>query len=326
MSFLGHLFSGNAPQQYPDVEAKIPFEIEGDENDRRRMIALINRIAENSPTGTDVLTEAAQHCKLVLSAEQDSVGYASCGDGENSDWCIALNPTYADDVLTSTLVHESRHICQFANGCDQYGMGMLDMKSTIMLDRAMEADADSAACMAVLDLAKAGDTKAFEGFESKRPEVVKAVRETIENNPNATREQLQESAFRGWYDSNRMKTAYEIGYYTDPMNAAMMLNKGIEDWTCYSEMSSALVVKKACLGGYFKTPQDLEGGKYADLSPQTVKTLDKFFALRQIRTGMSPDTSYKELGEHEHVKKAPKKKGPSDLSFLQNLAQKRGGR
>jgi len=70
----------------------------------------------------------------------------------------------------------------------------------------------------------------------------------------------------------------------------------------------------------------LEGGKYADLSPQTVKTLDKFFALRQIRTGMSPDTSYKELGEHEHVKKAPKKKGPSDLSFLQNLAQKRGGR
>lgn len=325
MSFLGHLFSGNALQQYPDVEAKIPFEIEGDENDRRRMIALINRIAENSPTGTDVLTEAAQHCKLILSAEQDSVGYASCGDENNPDWRIALNPTYADDVLTSTLVHESRHICQFANGCDKYDTGMLDMKSAVMLDRAMEADADSAACMTVLDLAKAGDTKAFEGFESKRPEVVRAVRDTLTNNPDATREQLQESAFRGWYDSDRMKTVYETNYYTDPMNASMFTGD-MDIWQCDREMSSALVVKKACLGGYFKTPQDLESGKYADLSPKTVKTFDKFFALREMRTGMKPDTSYKELGTHEHVKKAKKTKPSSDLSFLQNLAQKRSGR
>lgn len=326
MSFLNKIFTSKPkPVEYPDVPSKLPFEIEGSENDCRRIIALINRIAENSPSGTAVLKEAAQHCKLVLSAEQNSVGYATCGDEENSEWRIALNPTYPDDVLASTLVHESRHICQFANGC-QYESGDLDMKSAIMLDRAMEADADAAACIAVLELAKSGDVKAFEGFEGKRPTVVKAVRDTLNDNPNASVAQLQESAFRGWYDSDRLKTVYEKGYYVEPMQISMVTNK-THEWPCDREMSSSLVVKKACIGGYFKTPADLESGKYADLNSKTIKALDKFFAVREMRDGVKPDESYKGLDVRTPVKeKKSKKKQPADLTFLQNIAQRKNSR
>lgn len=281
-----------APIQYPDVPSKLPFEIEGDENDCRRIIALINRIAENSPSGTAVLNEAAQHCKLVLSSEQTSVGYATCGDEKNPDWRIALNPRYPDDILASTLVHESRHICQFANGCKEYPRNTLNMKSAIMLDRAMEADADTAACMTVMELAKAGDMKALLGFARIRPSVVKAACETLKENPKASVETLQKSAFRGWYDSEGIKKGYEKAYYTRPMKLCMLFRM-TQHWKGGSELTSDQVVQKVGIGGYFKTPADLESGKYADLHAKTVKTLDKFFAVREMRDGTKPDESYK---------------------------------
>ena len=131
-------------------------------------------------------------------------------------------------------------------------------------------------------------------------------------------------AFNGWYDSDHLKTVYEVNYYVNPMSMEMFMGD-TSRWKCDLEMSPELVAKKACLGGYLKNPSQLESGKFFDLNKKTIKTFDKFFKVREMRAGLKADDSYKTCAVRERVKEK-QDKNPVDLSFLKALSQKKACR
>ena len=314
-AFYASLFSGEAPQEAdgPAVSFNILNEAPGR---RYRLEALIDRIAKQSPAGKALLEEAAKHCSLCLSDElpDDRLGAADREEG-----VIYLNMNKSDEALITTLLHEARHACQFANGCASFGKNVLTVKSQLMHDRAMEADADAAAGVIAFEMAEKGDKVVFETFAKKRPETAKAIVGHAAKDPASSSNDLTEAAFKGWYDSEAMKSAYEKAYLCDALTEIM----------CRDDVPAPLnvalsgkdVAKLACLGGYLKDPSVLESGRYCDISPKTAAVVDKFADVAKLRGIKATDIDRNDMPVRE--KPAKKAKAPSLSKVLAARAASR---
>lgn len=288
-AMYANLFSEDAENKQP-AEPLVAFNLEGTESEKRHLVELINRIAENSPLGKAVLEEAAKTgCTLMMSSE---LRETTAGTANREKNIIYLNRRRPDEKLVTTLVHECRHVCQFANGCAKEEKGELDILSSVMQDRAMEADADAAAGVAAFQMAQKGDKEVLNAFAQCRPSVTAALHCETKNRPDASQDALMKAAFGAWYSNNPLKTAYEDSYYCKPLNA-VMLRRGESSWSCGKSLSCEEISKRACLGGYLTDPSVLKSKDFCDLSEHTVQLLDKFFDVRQMRCGLPADKSYK---------------------------------
>lgn len=130
---------------------------------KRKLTLILNKL-KKIPTGQKALADLAEH-KTVVSLDNISAWGAFMPKNNR----IVLWGSASNTKLFSVLVHEARHMYQHQNGAGQYKRNDLDIQSQIMLDRAKEADAQTAALTACFEWAAAGDQKPFQAFCDKTP-------------------------------------------------------------------------------------------------------------------------------------------------------------
>lgn len=301
-SILSHLFSSRVIRgQYSDEKPMVDIALEGSKREKKRLTAMINRIARSSSKGKEAL-EAAAKGGYTLSMQMQEGAMGFC-DREKK--IMALSPNYSDRKLIATLAHEARHAQQFERGADE-DFSKRNIKSSLMYFRAMEADAQAIAAATCLEMAAAGDKTPWEMFARKEPEIASRLDfckadQSFEVTPKVMRE-----AFLGWYDNSLTKQGYEDAYIHDPMSIAISKEK--EGELPYAkEEKSADVVALFCQGSdgkcYFSNnPDILETPSMLDITETSVNKIDYFFKMREERTGIAPDMSYKSLQKREEYK------------------------
>lgn len=273
----------------------VPFKMTGTRAEKKRLIEMINTVANASPFAKDVLDNAAKNgYTLCFKNQHGSVGNTNGGLKE-----ISLLPSASDDKLASTLIHEARHAGQIANGAD-FQFFSLNVKSEILVRRAMEADACACAALGVMQMKENGFAAAYDAYKKDSPELFAALETAGQN--NASPDELLKTGFDCWYKDTRTKAAYENVYLTNPMKKAnydgfyFMMD-------FYKDVKSADVIDKICVGTqgnrYFADKNALDDMKYLDISERTKEVADEFFKERESYQFQKPDTSYQSLPVRE---------------------------
>lgn len=287
MDILRKAFSSSLLRgHYEKEDPRIPFTYIGSEQEQKRLISMVNRIADHSETGREVLQKAAENgYTLSFGMQSGSYGYT-----ESKEKRLVLNPAFKDADLLNTIVHESRHAGQAANGAEA-SFGKMTLRSEVMNFRAMEADACAIATLAMMEAEKNGLTMKGDLRTGADMETKKLFDE------NAGKKDVLKHAFDDWFKDLSIKESYEEGYIIQPMKEALK-KKTEKEMTYNVSVSSAQVIDKICAtseGCYFEDKNALDDRKYLDISAGTKAVADRFFELREKRTGIKPDSSYADL-------------------------------
>lgn len=273
-SMLARFFSSRMVRgNYRDEEPEVAFKLQGSRQEQKRLAALVNRIARQSPTGKEILKEAADEGYTLCFGEQlMTVGY--CTPYQKR---LVLNPMFSDARLVSTLTHESRHAGQIRRGMPDE-VGLLEFKAEVIAFRAMEADANACAGVVCHELSRRGDDTPWKAFDESCHIMTLPLRHCREETvppENVTR------SFLAWYAYREHKECYEQSYIRDPIRRALRENRAAE--LPYSRpMTTAEIVRRVCTspkGCYFSaSPKTLEGPEYADISQETKNEVEAFMA------------------------------------------------
>lgn len=205
-----------------------------DASEKRKLTLILNKL-KKIPTGKKVLENLAEYGTIVsLAPLMGAYGGFGCGR-------IFLNSQVKNDNLFSTLVHEARHAFQNQRmedmGLIRKGDHMVredyDLETLIRLDRAMEADAQSAAHQATLELKEMGDIKPWREFNSVAPLMLNSyhfakLNENFQDGSNEARS----ASFRAFFDDKRRVAVYESVYMG---NEAMLdFAKSLTEQTVFS--------------------------------------------------------------------------------------------
>lgn len=298
---LGNIFpkknkSKKPEKQYPEQRALVDLGILAvSQNKERRLISLINTIAQSSPFGKAVLQDAADAgYTLAFEDQKDSLGFC---DPETK--MLVLNPKMNDNTLVATLAHEARHAQQFVHGAEG-NFGAFNLKCDVMYNRALEADAETAAAATCHQIKVFGNNpEPWNKFEEDAPVMAGNFEEAMPDAKASVSDKVLQETFNGWYQDEIVVEGYEEGYIQDVMNDAMK-DKSERDYPYSGTISSKEIVNQICLNAEGKcywadNPGVLEDPQKLSLCAASVNTADKFFKVREVRTGMKPDTSYKSL-------------------------------
>ena len=261
------------------------------EKDRPRMIALINRLAK-SEQGMDALTVAVKNGYRFTFMAEDKKANGSTNFFSKR---VTLNPFRSDDKLIGTLCHECRHAGQNARSSVLRFEGSWDIRSNLLYNRAMEADAQACALAACKELELRGDKRPYAEFKEKYPEIESTFAKAYEKDGRITDNAMTE-AFKGWYDQERIKTLYEQGYILRPLaNDLEWIKKGLDGKPFDRSVSAQLTVGEITqtkTGNYFTDdPEILNGGKYMAVAEDTMEQMKNYVAARKQATGGKDDCS-----------------------------------
>ncbi|MBO4643184.1 MAG: hypothetical protein J5716_01080 [Alphaproteobacteria bacterium] len=328
---LGRLFSSPIIRGfYKDEKPAIDIKLEGSRNEKRRLISLINTIANNSPTGRRILETAAE-AGFTFGFECQLGSYGFCDPSEKR---ICLNPVTNDAELTTTLTHEARHAQQYANGVPNKFCAF-DVATEIKLRRATEADAQAAAAQTALEIrASTKDEKVWNAFEHSDRLIARSVyrpplSESLSSVVAASDRNMQ-NAFEGWFKDKQIINAYEESYLYAHLTNIEKQSKTADKVAYFAHRTfeghktSAEILNMVCLNEkgkcYFSDDVSI-----MDLTPsmcglcqETRAAADAFFQEREQITGQAPDTSYKDLPDRGRLPNAIETK----LAMMNGLRQK----
>ena len=312
---LGNIFpkknkSKKPEKQYPEQKALVDLGILAvSKNKENRLVSLINTIAESSPFGKAVLQDAADAgYTLAFEDQKDTMGFC---DPETK--MLVLNPKKNDNTLVATLAHEARHAQQFIHGAEG-NFGTYNLKCDVMYNRALEADAETAAAATCHQIKVFGNNpQPWNRFEEDAPVMAENFMEAMPDAKAPISDKVLQETFNGWYQDEIVVEGYEEGYIQDVMNDAMK-DKAERDYPYSGSVSSKEIVSTICLNAkgecyWADKPDVLEDPQKLSLCAASVNTADKFFQVREVRTGMKPDTSYKSMPvrDPENLKSAKTK-------------------
>lgn len=190
-------------------------------SEKRKLTIILNKL-KKIPTGRKTLENMAEYGTIVSLAPLMGA-YGGFGSGR-----IFLNSQVKTDNLCSTLVHEARHATQHQRmenmGLTHDGKDTIredcDLETQIRLDRAMEADAQSFAHQATLELKQAGDIKPWQEFNHATPQMINSYHfaQMQEDFQDGTDEAFSAS-FRAFFDDKKRVAIYEDVYMG---NAALL--------------------------------------------------------------------------------------------------------
>lgn len=280
------------PKKMPLVDLNLKSK---SKKNKMRLTSFINEIAKNSPFGKAVLEEAADAgYSLCFESQKDSCGF--CDDTRK---VIALNPALSDDLLIATLAHESRHAQQFVRGAEP-DFGQFNVKCELMSFRAMEADAETAAAATCHEIrVNGGNPGPWNAFSEDSVEIGQGFMSAAKSPNSKVTDAMLKSAFEGWYKDIPMMTSYEEGYIIDVMEFAMKHKE--EDSLPYDRsITSKEIVNMFCSNAEGKCywadrPDVLNDKDKLSIDPSTYSCAERFFKVREMRTGQKPDTTYETL-------------------------------
>lgn len=294
-SILARKFAGKQKIRYPEEKPLIDMPVAGKKEDQARLTSFINTIAKNSPFGKAVLEDAAKAGYTLVMEPQKG----SCGFCDNERKVIALNPRLTDGLLIATLAHEGRHAQQFARGALE-GFGQLNVKCELMHSRAMEADAETAAAATCHEIKVNGGNEApWKSFAEDSIAIAEGFTAAAQTPDAKVSDKMLKAAFEGWYKDVPMMKAYEDGYIVDVMKQGLREHQ--EKLLPYDqEISSPEVVNMFCMNAKGKCywadrPDVLEDKEKLSIDSATALQAQRFFKVREMRTGQKPDESYLKL-------------------------------
>lgn len=304
-SFLGHVFSSPFFRGFYKTEKpEIDIRLKGSKNEKKRLTALVNAVAKNSPTGRKLLQDAADNgYSLDFLVQPNS--YGSCNREKKR---VHLNPTFDDGKLIATLAHETRHAQQHRRGVPEFYT--TDMATEVRLRRATEADAQAASAQVALEIrAATKDDSVWRAFAQTAPVIAAAVmKPSIEKSLGMVVEDqasTMRDAFKGWFDQSAIVSAYEERYLRGPMTSIGFLPvwarlNTFKDMTFSDHMTSQQIVETVCAtnngGCYFKNdPNVLNTSRMCSIQPETYRTAEHFFKMRRDLTGRAEDRSFRGL-------------------------------
>lgn len=294
---LGNAFLKRAPSHkvYQKEEPLVDLNIRSKSKNKLRLTSFINEIAKNSPFGKAVLEEAAAAGYSLTFEPQRG----SCGFCDDSRKVIALNPALSDDLLIATLAHESRHAQQFVRGAEP-DFGKFNLKCELMSFRAMEADAETAAAATCHEIrVNGGNPGPWNDFSEDSVEIAQGFMAAAKTPDSKVTDAMLKGAFEGWYQDIPMMTSYEEGYIIDVMKYAMKHQE--EGSLPYDKsVSSEKLVNMFCSNAEGKCywadrPDVLNDKDKLSIDPSTYSCAERFFKVREMRTGQKPDATYESL-------------------------------
>ncbi|MCK5295576.1 MAG: hypothetical protein KAJ75_01680 [Alphaproteobacteria bacterium] len=263
---------------------------------KKRLAKIVDRI-EKSPHGKELLEKAG---KAGFTIEMMG-GIQAYGGMNPSKKIIILNEDVKDEQLMGTLAHECRHVGQCSNGMNS-DVRRDSIKTFLMNESALEADANANAALVTWQLKEAGDNAPWEKFQLIYCDVANSFEESAKNG-GAENGEAMSKAFKGWYKTTSTRELYEE-VYVDKLNR---VSQEIQNnpKTLSNVKTSEEIVKQVCRFGkdgcYFKDdPKILEKSPYLDVSDKTWKFLKE---VTSIREGSEK--------AKEYMKKIPNRDEPS---------------
>jgi len=314
---LGKVFSSPFVRGfYKDEKPVVDIKVDGNKFEQKRLISIINTIANNSPTGREVLENAAK-AGFSVGFENQAGSYGFCNSSEK---LIRLNPFKNDAKLTTTLAHEARHAQQHSNGVPSK-FCTFDVATELKLRRATEADAQAVATQTALEIrASTQSEKVWKAFENtdghiagsvKKPSIFKSLDSVV-----ADRDKNMQDAFKGWFKSWQIIDAYEQGYLYSHLMGAGKHYKPEEQAAYFAEKpfnghkTSAEILQMVCTTDkgacYFADDLDImdHDARMCGICKETRSAANMFFREREKVTGQAPDTSYQDLPDRGGLFKA----------------------
>lgn len=305
--------------------------------ERPRMISIVNRLAK-SQQGEEALRIAAEK----------GYRFGFMSDSRNANGVtnffakrILLNPHRTDDKLVGTLCHECRHAVQNDRSSVLKDEKRWDIKSNLLYNRAMEADAQVCAVVACKELEDLGDAKPYMEFKEKYPEIETAFNQAYIAAGNKITHEVMTKAFEGWYDQDRIKTLYEQGYILRPLSDDLKWMKKKANGNPFDRSVSAEQTIKEITqtkdGNYFTDdPAILNGGKYMAVAENTMKQMQNYISSRhylkkgdksEILTGIPtrPDVPVPNMTKISipNLKEKNAEKQASQIALMQKMSKGR---
>lgn len=152
------------------------------------------------PSGKKALaTLARNHITVGFDSGLKDMGGYYCHDDKR----VVLSRDFDQSFTELTLVHEARHAYQHAAAArNNIDLEHLDFASDLMVDRAMEADAQAQTMQACVEWSENGRPEPLKHFEKHFKPIADAYRK---NNSLS-------DAFKGWFDDERISASYEYDF------------------------------------------------------------------------------------------------------------------
>lgn len=280
------------PTLDPDLmEVDIP--LEGSKQQQGRLAYLVNEVCK-SPAGRFIIDVAASS-GYELCFDKDCRAEGIYGYAEPVDQICALNPDNTPEESIITLAHELRHAFQFNHKItENVDARSHTTKSKMMLDRVMEADAESYGCLVAWELKEKGLSKSWNDFSEEFPEVAGPFEKALKDGRPLSEARME--AFLGWYDNAERRDSYDESHLAALQDIEpKVLKKKL------SSMPASKIVKALCHDiengtDYFtKDPAMLETGKYVAVSEERHAEFKAYFAERDKLPERQPDKSLDQL-------------------------------
>ncbi len=251
---------------YKDEAPEVPLEMQGSRQEKRRLTALVNRIARSSPFGKELLETAAADGYTVCFELQ---GMGTGGFTAPEDKVIGLNPMKSDSLLAGTLAHEARHVRQYRNGMAPGGYDPCYTLETQLLEkRMMEADAVASSLKVAADMEARGDGGPMKALKSRYTYPATAYENARLGNRAENEDRAMTAAVLGWFRDETLKFTYEEAYVLYPLS----YGRAFENETgVFKSKTPGEIVNTLCRTGdgrnYFSAPAaDLSFAPYSGLS------------------------------------------------------------
>lgn len=240
--------------------------------DKKRVEEVLAFVRSSSPVGKKVIDEALKN-GVVFDIEHDPAS-ATLGRFVPAFNRIYLDGNADNAALAAVVVHEGRHAAQkMGYGHEQ------TVRSSIMVCRAMEADAMAHECAAAYEM-KSADPSVFETFKASRPSVAGAFEKEYTRSGDMSA--AAGEAFRGWYDDASYAGRYD-SKIIEFMGMAKTMGKAYKTVVSGSELSALL---------------DFDGKPYIPAS---------FFATQRALTVSERTAAEAEKIEKSHIRHLLKK-------------------
>ncbi len=302
----------SAEKKQEVIKPVVPIKITGSEEVKNSLAKLVNRLAK-SEHGKKVLEEACD-------AGVELTGLNFTGDAgayQPDKNLVVINLSSSENYQVGTLSHELRHASQSNNtNLITFQTNLeFDLKTKLIGQRLIEADAMAYEYLCVWELDKAGE-KLWDKAKIDFPDVAKGVEKAVKPDGTLDTAKAMEYGFKGWYKGAFLRDFYEEGMicgYNQIKDDEFLYTHP----NCFTKSYSSKNMTATCCeidGKAYINPESnlLEKKQYLGIKKSTFDYFNKFHKDREKDTGIPADKSLKEI-PLTYPKRPKKKEIPISL-------------
>ena len=198
----------SAKQKQEVIEPVVPIKITGSKEVKNGLAKLVNKLAK-SEHGKKVLDKACE-----AGVELTGLNLTDCGGYyDHSQKSAIINLNNSENYQLATLAHELRHAeqCKSKEELSFISTTRCDIKTQLMGQRAIEADAYTYHSLCMWELDKAGEKGLFDDIKRDIPDIAKGIEKAVRTDGTLDVAKAMKNGFKGWYKNIPLKNAYEEG-------------------------------------------------------------------------------------------------------------------